>query len=294
MIISEAQLNRLLKAELIEYPVCSGCSNLACIAVKTNDMRFYHKLLKLSQNSSLKISFFSESQQILEKNYDLIITTLENTDNQLTDRMIYLNYNDLNSETIPTLIGMIARNHTPRFQKLLIGIDPGKHIGIAAICDGMILSAQTIVLGQLIKTIEKFILSFPAENIFIRIGDQPPQISGMIFNNIFENFQPIGNIKLEIVKEAATNVKDSSSRHTFSMDEKAAITIGFREGQHKTHMVRNQISPGRVKEIQKWSRELSGNLTLDSSLAESVAKGKISLQDALKEKVGTNKRKKEI
>ena len=257
-------------------------------------MRFYHKMIKLSQNSSLKISFFSENQQIPEKNYDLIITTLEEPDHKLSDRLIYLSYENLNSETIPTLIGVIARNYTPRFQKLVIGIDPGEHIGVAAICDGMILSAQTIILKQLIKTIEMFILTFPAENIFIRIGDQPYSISGMIFNKIFENFQPIDNITLEIVEEADTSVKDSFSKHSFSMDEKAAIKIGFREGIQTNHMVRNHISVGRVKEIQKRSREISGNVTLDSSLAESVAKGKISLQDALNEKLEKLEEKKRL
>ena len=81
---------------------------MACIAVKTNDMRFYHKLLKLSQNSSLKVSFFSESQQIPDKNYDLIINTIENVDKQLDDRTVYLDYDDLDSDIIPKIIGMIA------------------------------------------------------------------------------------------------------------------------------------------------------------------------------------------
>ena len=174
----------------------------------------------------------------------------------------------------------------------MIGIDPGEHIGIAAICDGMILSAHTVDLDLLIMTIEKMILSFPAENIYIRIGDQPPPISGLIFNKIFKNFKPIDNIKLEIVKEAASNIKDSYRQHSLSLDEKAAITIGFRKGREKGHMVRNHVSSGRVKEIQKRSRELSGNLTLDSSLAELVAKGEITIEDALKEKSKNKKRNK--
>jgi hypothetical protein len=256
-------------------------------------MRFYHKLLKLSQNSSLKISFFSESQQIPDKNYDLIINTIENRDNQLNDRTVNLNYDDLDSNIIPTLIGMIARDYTPKFQKLVLGIDPGEHIGIAAICDGMILAAQTIDLKFLVMTIEKFILSFPAKKIYIRIGDQPPSISGVIFNKIFKNFKPLNNVKLEMVKEAASSIKDSYKRHSLSLDEKAAITIGFRKGHEKVHMVRNHISSGRVKEIQKRSRDLSGNLTLDSSLAELVAEGKITIEAALKEKSNNKKRNKE-
>ena len=58
-------------------------------------------------------------------------------------------------------------------------------------------------------------------------------------------------------------------------------------------MVRSDIHPGRLKEIQNRSRELSGNLTLDSDLAELVALGKISIEEALKIKSKGNKNKTE-
>ncbi len=46
-------------------------------------------------------------------------------------------------------------------------------------------------------------------------------------------------------------------------------------------MVRNDVSLGRIKEIQNRSREVSGNLTLDVKLAESVANGKLTLEEAI-------------
>ena len=266
---------------------------MAVIAVRTNNMRFYYKLLKLSQNTSLRVKFFSENQPIPLKHFDLIITTDEDVHGQSNNGVIHLRYEDLGVDTVPNLIGLIARNQSPCFQKMLIGIDPGEKIGVAAICDGMTLSAQTVYLETLNNAIQGFLLTFPSERIIVRIGDKPISISTVIFNRVFEAFQNIPNLHLEIVNEAATNVKTTSSQQNLSLDEKAAITIGFREGQPKTHMVRTEIPHGRVKEIQNRSRELSGNLTIDSKLAEQVALGKISIEDALRVKTERKNSKKE-
>ncbi len=265
---------------------------MAIVAVRTEDMRFYYKLLKLSQDTSLRIKFFPENQDIPRKQFDLLVTTNEEVKDQERIGVLRLKYEDLGVDTIPTIIGLIARNHTPRFQKMIIGIDPGEKIGVATICDGMILSAKTLSLKNLNKTIQGDLLTFPSELVIIRIGDKPKSISKVVFNRIFQVFQKIPNVRLELVNEAASNIKITSSQQKFSLDEKAAITIGFREGQQITHMVRDDIPPGRVKEIQNRSRELSGNLTLDSELAELVALGKLSMEDALKEKIkGKNSKK---
>ncbi len=254
--------------------------------MKTNDIRFYNKFLKLSQSSSIKIHFFHESQQISEGKYDIIVTTSEKTKSNENSHILYLTYEDLNSETIPKIIGLISRDYNPKFQKMIIGIDPGEHIGIAAICDGMVLSARTVSLEQLINVIETNLLSFPSEKVCIKIGDQPPSISRVVFNKIFNVFQKIAHIQLEIVPEADSNTGNLKTQKPLSTDEKAAIIIGLRNGKRRTHMVRNAISEGRVKEIQNWSREKSGNLTIDSELAKLVAIGEITLEEAILIKSG--------
>jgi hypothetical protein len=259
---------------------------LASIAVKTNDMRFYNKILKLSQNTLLKIHFFPESRQISKGKYDIVITTSEKTSPEKNSQFFHLKYEDLNTETIPTIIGLISRNYCPKFQKMLIGIDPGEHIGIAAICDGMVLSARTVNLEELINVVESNLLSFPSENVCIKIGDQPPSISKVIFNKLFNTYRKFAHIQMEIVPEADSNTGNLKTQKSLSTDEKAAIIIGLRNGKRQTHMVRSNIPEGRVKEIQNWSREKSGNLTIDSKLAKLVAIGEITLEEAISIKSG--------
>ncbi len=249
-------------------------------------MRFYNKILKLSQSSTLKIHFFPESQSISEGKYDIVVTTSEKAKYEKNSHILYLNFEDLNAETIPTIIGLISRNCNPKFRKMLIGIDPGEHIGIAVICDGMVLSARTVSLEQLINAVETNLLSFPSEKVCIKIGDQPPSISKVVFNKLFNVFQKFAHIQMEIVPEADSNTGNLKTQKSLSTDEKAAIIIGLRNGKPQTHMVRTPIPEGRVKEIQNWSREKSGNLTIDSKLAKLVAIGEITLEEAISIKSG--------
>jgi len=265
--MNKPNLKYIIKFLLSTEQFSFGCLGLASIAVKTNDMRFYNKILKLSQSSTLKIHFFPESQLISEGKYDIVVTTSEKPKYEKNSHILYLDYEDLNTETIPTIIGLISRNHNLKFQKMLIGIDPGEHIGIAAICDGMVLSARTVSLEQLINSVETNLLSFPSKRVCIKIGDQPPSISKVIFNKLFNVFRRFDHIQMEIVPEADSNTGNLKTQKSLSTDEKAAIIIGLREGKPQNHMVRSPIPEGRVKEIQNWSREKSGNLTIDSKLA---------------------------
>ncbi len=254
------------------------------IAVQTDDIRFYHKLLNLFEGSRLKVNFFTINQAIPFQKYDLIITTSEQS-NRFDPQILKLQYDQINSDLVPKIVGIIVRKKTPKFKTLVIGVDPGKKIGLAAICDGMLLSAETSRLDKLITKIQNYLMIFPSETIIIRVGDQPLSISQVVFNKLFAVFENMEKLKIEIVKEAHTSSKSPIISTTLSSDETAAFTIARREGKTTNHMVRNEIPLGRIKEIQKWSRDLSGNrISLDFELAKFVALGEITLEEALKQK----------
>lgn len=244
-------------------------------------MRFYYKILKLSKNSPLKINFYSSTQKIPDGKYDLVIYSSKDSIEGQNNHLLFLDYKELSTDTIPKLIGLIARNYNKKFHRMIIGVDPGDHIGIAAICDGMVLYAETIEIRQLIHTVEKLLLLFPAEIVVIRTGDRPISVSNLIFNKIHRAFNKIDFIKLEVVNEASSTIKSPISKINYSQDEKSAIVIGLRRGKIKNHMVRNEIPANRIKEIQNRSRKISGNLTLDLKLAEAVANGVFTLEEAI-------------
>ena len=253
------------------------------IAIQTDDMRYYHRLSKLFKTSPLRVKFFAPNQPIPYEKFDLVISPQESI-NQIGDCPIFqLSFDQIHPSIIIEIIGIIARRKEPKFKLLIVGIDPGRQIGLAAICDGMTLAAGTSRLNQLTRKIEEYIVLFPSEKVVIRVGDQPSSVSKVVFNKLFTVFGDVDNIKLEIVHEAYSSPRKTALTTPFSPDEKAAITIAHRKGKTKNHLVRTLIPFGRIKEIQKWSRNLSNNrITLDAELAQSVALGEISLEEAIK------------
>ncbi|MFX0062005.1 MAG: hypothetical protein ACFFC7_07435, partial [Candidatus Hermodarchaeota archaeon] len=89
-------------------------------------------------------------------------------------------------------------------------------------------------------------------------------------------------ISLHLINEAETTKKRWNT-----VDHKTAATkIAQREGKELSSLEDVQknlpeISRGRLREIQNWSRQQSKSITISAHLASCVAKGEISLQEAI-------------
>ena len=256
------------------------------IAIQTEDMRMYYKLMKYLKAPRLMTRFFAIDQIIPIEDFDLIITTTESNNKIETNtKIINLKSDDIEPSIVPRIIGLIVRKKASIFKKLIIGIDPGKTIGLAAVCDGMLLYATTTKLDTLINKLKDIVVTFPSEEIIIRIGNQPHYVSNIIFNKLFSFVGSEPNFTLEIVEESFTTSKKVKLKQQLGVNEEAAYSIAQRSGKQYSDMVRNFIPKGHIKEIKNWSRQRSDNrLTVDSQLAEAIALGDITLDDAILEK----------
>ncbi len=256
------------------------------IAIQTEDMRLYYKLMKYLKAPRLITRFFATDQTIPIEDFDLIITTTVSAETiEPNIKIISLKSDEIEPSIVPRIIGLIARKKTSIFRKLIIGIDPGKTIGLAAVCDGMLLYATTAKLNTLINKLKDVVVTFPSEEIVIRIGNRPPYVSNIIFNKLFSFLGKEPKFTLEIVEESFTTSKNAKLKHQLGINEGAAFSIAQRSGKQYNDMVRNFIPKGHIKEIKNWSRQRSDNrLTVDSQLAEAVAFGDITLDDAILEK----------
>lgn len=258
------------------------------IAIQTEEMRFYYKLLKLFENSRspIKSKFYLPTQRFDSSRYDLVIRTPNTSRPNIPSRegsnIVHLSYEELTPHLVSQLLGIVLRKHEPKFHEVIIGVDPGEHVGVAAICDGMFLAADTISLEKLIGTINDYLVTFPSEKVLVRVGDQPTSISKTVFNRLHEVYGDWQNLSFEIVKEAFTNLPRVAQRTGLLPDEAAAVTIAHRPGKMTDHHLPNVIPSGRIREIQKWSREKSGNqITLDTELARKIALGELSIDSAI-------------
>ncbi len=255
------------------------------IAIQTSDMRFYYKILNLLQGTILKTKFFSSDQTIPPNKFDLIISKSDYKESSLDYSILRLKEEDLNYDLVLKILGIIARKKEPKFKQLIIGVDPGENIGLAAICDGMVLAAKTSNLKNLSKDINRYLVTFPSEKIIFRVGDQPPSVSNIIFNKLLSIYGISDTVNIEIVEEAFSNSKKQFLINLHDTNEIAAVVIAQRSGKIQDQTVSAEIPIGRITEIQKWSRDRSENrITIDVALARLVALGEITLDEAIEEK----------
>ncbi len=165
-------------------------------------------------------------------------------------------------------------------KELMIGVDPGARPGFAAIGDGIVLLRSLVESPEAVSTmVESIVREYPNANVVVRIGHGDRTNRNRIFNRLWDHGH-----KLEIVDERNTTKRSQTP------DEDAAIEIAMTPGY--TPRKRQEIEPcqGEIRNIQRISRlESAGSLTVSKDLAKKVAKGEISLSDAIDtQKNGSN------
>lgn len=167
-----------------------------------------------------------------------------------------------------------------KIRSLVIGIDPGSCPGIAVLADHSVIDSAAVETPEAVSALVKdFTEVYPSEQVLVRIGNGDRTIRNRIFNSIWDLSIPI-----EIVDERNT------SRCTEQKDIEAAIEIALTPGYMPVKKQPVLPSDGEIADIQRKSRIGSnGELTISRSLAESVAKGEISMEHAIQKQKGCKK-----
>ena len=159
--------------------------------------------------------------------------------------------------------------HKTKYNQIIIGIDPGKYPGIAFLGDGKVISVYQGSVYKVKDIIQQALKNIISENILIRIGHGARLLRTQIVNSLIEL-----NIPIELVDETGTTPKNKS-------DIIAAINIAQIKGKQ---VGKQYIEPsiGEIRVIQERSRKQSnGTLTIPRALAKKVAKGEITLEEAI-------------
>ena len=181
---------------------------------------------------------------------------------------------------------MLLREGKKRYMSLIIGIDPGEKPGVAVYGDRALLYSCAVDIPEdCAGVIEKVLQMFPAKGALIRIGHGDSVIRNRIINTLLRF-----KTTLEIVDETGTT--QLSSRDS---DIDAAKRIALSGGGFPVRSnMKIEPTAGYLEDIQKKSRKLSrGQFSIDKALAEEVARGTVSLEDAVKMKEENKGEKKE-
>lgn len=172
-------------------------------------------------------------------------------------------------------------------KSLVIGVDPGMKPGIAVFADGELVETEQLRSPEEVLDAVRRVLSvYRGRKSILRVGT-----GGGVYNKrILRTLQGhIGDeVEIEIVDETATTPEPREITSPEFRDIVAAVNIAMKTGQYLKERVVVKAEPGEIKQLQKESRKLNGNITISKELAEKVALGVISLEDAVEAQSSRN------
>lgn len=249
------------------------------IALVTEDFKVFYDLVKVLKREGIPFASLSLKDYI-PPNVGSIITTrpeAKELKTKFDETKIVIAADDITS-TIRK--AQQALREKEIFEELIIGIDPGRKPGLAVIGDGETL--QTLISPspeEVCEKITNILEIYPHRNVRIRIGHGDQIRRNRIINSLSDV-----EVKIEIVDERSTT---RGTRRTEKSDKDAAVDIACSEGYPARK--RYDITPtkGEIRDIQRRSRLKSGGkLTISKELAVKVAKGKMTLEEAIEENPG--------
>jgi len=176
---------------------------------------------------------------------------------------------------------MARMNGGERFVQVICAFDPGPRPGFAVFGDGALLEAGVLDSVKDCKSAVEAVLAYAdAEGYLIRIGHQDVTNRNRMINLLW----PLG-ITVEVVREDKTTPRS----HTPNAD--AAVAIGRKQGESLHWPPAVKPTSGELREVQRQSRiSSSGEATISRELARAVARGELSMVEALER---TTRRKKD-
>lgn len=236
------------------------------IGLLTEDPRTYFGMLEVLREKGLKFVSL-EPGEAVAANVGVVITTEAERHKVSFDKIVTDPDPD---EAVTKAIRLM--NGERAIKNLVIGIDPGSRPGVAALGDGVVLSRSLAQSPEDVgKVVDDLVQGYPAVNVLIRIGNGDRTNRNRIFNRLWDDGH-----RLEIVDERNTTTRSQTP------DEDAAVEIAATPGYKPCK--KQEISPcdGELRNIQRLSRLQSrGTLTVSKRLAEKVAIGEISLEQAI-------------
>ncbi len=169
------------------------------------------------------------------------------------------------------------------FRRVVVGVDPGEHPGVAILGDGRVVSTfRSSRPEDVVPEILRRLGALEAESSVVRVGHGSATHRDRIINGLLD---AVVDVAVEEVDETRT----SPPRHrpNRERDIAAAKRIALARGERVRR--RREVSPseGELRDIQRRSRLASqGDVTIGRELARAVASGDLTLEEALEEQRG--------
>ncbi len=246
------------------------------IALVTKDFSLYQDLTKELRERGLALVTLSPEEVIPPEVGVVITSRREVASIQFSKVVIVSDTETTVNEALRLLNGRAT------YERVVVGIDPGQEPGIAVVVDGVITAVYRVPMDQVADVVERIKQTYP--DVLVKVGNGARLIRTQIVNNLLAQ-----GSRVELVDESGTSPHlGKGTAGTVISDIIAAVNIALIEGIKVGYQ---DISPskGEIRMIQEHSRELSGGrTTIPRTLAERVAKGQMSIEEALFEHTREN------
>ena len=237
------------------------------IGIMTANFRFFYEIVQILKEHRVPFVTLDFDEDV-PINVGVVITTREEKQNVRFHRVV--------AENSPAMAYKLAHGQLKGREKvdtMVVGIDPGRRPGLAIIGDGRVLFAETVGSPEAVADeVERFSRGVAHDRLLARVGHGDPTNRDRVIRSLWNVVDDV-----EVVDERGT------TRRTEEPDADAAITIALSAGVRLPFPPKVEPTAGEVRDIQRQSRiESGGKITISAELAEAVARGDLTLPDALR------------
>ncbi len=249
------------------------------LIISTDNMRFYYEAARYLKEEGQPFMSVRIGEPLPERN--TVVITTEEEAGQIEHPRICSSENPVTAARM----AIQALKTERRYGEVVMGIDPGKAIGMAVVGDGGVLWAS--VLSSLEEVREEVLFcteSCAAERFLIRIGDGDQTMRDRIISALWPLGMEMEMVREQDVKKEERRAEAFARRKKDLSDIAAAIGISMMQGERIGEKPDIRPSRGEIREIQRRSRIRSdGRITISRGLARRVAKGEMEMDRAIEE-----------
>jgi len=200
----------------------------AKIAVATVSGRAYYQLV--TELNRKRLPFLSlKPWDPIPLHIKVVLTTREES-HQVSHPQILIFEQKSNPETVVDEAILIVQGKQG-YEKVVVGVDPGKTYGIAILGDNKVLATLTSSnIEEASHLVVDSLKRFPAEVKVVRVGNGPPEYTQTLLDSL-DKALPEETL-VEIVSEAGTSrLTNKSVNRRMLRDAVSAIKIAGRNGR---------------------------------------------------------------
>ncbi|MDD1771205.1 MAG: hypothetical protein LUO79_09000 [Methanomassiliicoccales archaeon] len=238
------------------------------IGVLTEDFHFFYELVRSLKERGLEFVSLERGRNV-PANVGVVITTPGEADAIDFEPLVATE----DAETAINVARCVLAGGT-RVRTVVLGLDPGSTTGIAIYGEGRLLATDEVDSPEkAAESVGKLLSCLRYAHSLARVGHGDATKRDRVIRSIWGLVDEV-----EVVDETGTTGRKRD-------DVEAAKRIAMTKGERLESLPDLNPTPGEIRDIQRLSRiESKGRVTISAELATAVARGEITMGQALQSK----------